>query len=124
MKITVFLLLVVFLLPFNSIAQSAEGTNKRERKVLRLINSLPEVVKENARRKRSHVPVLLRAYIQNTPDKDNKYYRVTVSEEKSGRLFTYDWYRVDPHTYEVKYDDIINGRVMSLAEWRRQRHKN
>jgi hypothetical protein len=102
-------------------AQDCKGTNKEERRVLNLVNSLPEVVRENQVRKRGSVKSFLRAYIQNTPTKTSDYYSVSISEEKGGRLFTYDWYEVNPHTYVIRYWDIANtGKTMSLKEWRKQ----
>ena len=104
-------------------AQDCKGTNKDERRVLNLVNSLPEVVRENKFRKRAHIKSFLRAYIQNTPTKTNDYYSVSISEEKGDRLFTYDWYEVNPHTYVIRYWDIANtGKTMSLKEWRKQLH--
>lgn len=105
-------------------AQDSIGTNARERKVLKLINSLPEVVRENAYRKRANIKALLHAYIQNTPTKTNDYYSVSVSEYKGERLFTYDWYLVNPRTNIIRYWDIPTDKTMSLKEWRKQMHRH
>ncbi|WP_299579148.1 hypothetical protein [Mucilaginibacter sp.] len=83
---------------------------------MKLINSLPEVVKENKIRESVHSITFLRAYIQNTPTKTDQYYYVSTSEEKGERLFTYDWYKVNSGTYAVSYYDVINGKTMSLSE--------
>jgi hypothetical protein len=113
------LLLILLLTALCSYAQDSVGTNKEEKKVLRLVNSLPEVVRENEYRRKAHIGVFLKAYIQNTPTKQNNYYKVTICEEKEERLFTYDWYEVDCRTYKISYDDIVTGKTISLKEWRK-----
>ncbi|MCR8557178.1 hypothetical protein KXD93_05970 [Mucilaginibacter sp. BJC16-A38] len=112
---------LLILICFKINAQGCVGTNNQEREVLKLVNSLPEVVKENKYRKRAHSPIFLRAYIQNTPTKTDRHYYVTISEEKEGRLFTYDWYKVDIRKHLISYYDVINDKTMSLKEWRAQR---
>jgi len=99
-------------------AQDCNGGNKQERRVLKLVNSLPEAVKENKFRKSAHSTIFLRAYIQNKPTKTDKYYYVSISEEKGERLFTYGWYKVNSGTYMISYYDVINGETMSLKKWR------
>lgn len=99
-------------------AQDRIGTTSREKHILKLVNELPEVVKENKLRKALHLTIFLRAYIQIPPTKTDKYYYVSISEEKGERLFTYDWYKVDSLTYAIKYYDMISDKTMSLKEWR------
>jgi len=121
MKIIVFALILVCSISIKINAQDCIGANVRERKILKLINSLPEVVRENAYRRRTHAKALLQAYIQNSPTKTNDYYSVSISEYSGQRLFTYDWYVVNPRTYVIRYWDIANtGRIMSLKEWRKR----
>ena len=98
-------------------------TNATERKVLRLINSLPEVQRENRFRKSHKMPRLLKALIQNTPDKQNNYYRVSISEDLGFQLRTYEWYEVDAKTFAIKYLDFASGKSMSLSEMRRLKRK-
>ncbi|MCO5948161.1 hypothetical protein [Mucilaginibacter flavidus] len=113
-----FFLTVCFYKEIN--AQDFVGTNDREKKVLRLINALPEIVKENQHRKKAHVKCLIKACIQNTPTKTENYYKVSISEDLGFQLRTYDWYEVDARNYTIKYDDMITGKSISLAAWRRQ----
>ena len=120
MKIIYRLFCVLMLVHVGVKAQDNKGSNPEEKKVLRLINALPEVIAENKFRKKAGYKSLLRAYIQNTPSKEHDYYSVTVSEEKNERLFTYDWYEVNPNTYVIRYWDFINDKTMSLQEWRKQ----
>ncbi len=122
MKKVVFTLSLLTLIFAKANAQDCIGTNKQEKQVLKLINSLPEMVKENKYRKTIHSTIFLKAYIQNTPTKTDKHFYVTISEEKAGRLFTYDWYKVDSSTYLISYYDVVNGKTMSLKEWRLQRN--
>ncbi|ASU35053.1 hypothetical protein MuYL_3168 [Mucilaginibacter xinganensis] len=99
-------------------AQDCNGTNKREKKVLKLINSLPEILIENQFRKSAHSATFLKAYIQKIPTNTDHNYYVSISEEKGERLFTYDWYKVNSGTYVISYYDMINNKTMSLKEWR------
>ena len=117
-------LIIMLLIVTASYAQDAVGRNAQEKKVLKLINELPEIKKENARRQKLGVKHLLKAFIQNTPTKEKKYYSVSVGEDLGDQLRTYDWYTVNPKTFVIKYDDIIEGKSISLAEWRKRlKHK-
>jgi len=100
--------------------QGFEATNSEERKVLKLINSLPEVVRENKFRKKAHYKLFLKAYIQDRPDKTRNYYRVSISENLGSQLRTYDWYEVNPKTSAIRYEDMVTGKTISLEAWRRQ----
>jgi hypothetical protein len=113
-----FFLIVCFHTEIN--AQDFVGTNDREKKVLRLINALPEIVRENQYRKKTHVKYLLKACIQDVPTKTENYYKVSISEDLGFQLRTYDWYEVDARNYTIKYFDMITGKSISLAAWRRQ----
>jgi hypothetical protein len=101
-------------------AQDFVGTNAREKKVLKLVNSLPEIIKENQYRKKAHSKHLLMACIQDVPTSTQNYYKVSVSEDLGFQLRTYDWYEVDARNYTIKYEDMISGKSISLAAWRRQ----
>ncbi|WP_428329279.1 hypothetical protein [Mucilaginibacter sp.] len=118
MNKTVVVVTLLILVSVGINAQDFKGTNRKEKQVLKLINSLPEVIKENQTRKKLHLSVFLKAYIQNIPNKTDDCYYVTISEEKGERLFTYDWYKVNSHTYAVSYYDVINNKAISLKEWR------
>ena len=118
MKKIVIIFSLLILITGKDKAQDYMGTNKQERKVLALINSLPEVVNENKFRKSAGSTTFLRAYIQKTPTKTDNYYYISTSEEKGGRLFTYDWYKVSSSTCGIRYYDVINDKTTSLNEWR------
>lgn len=117
------LILLEFLLLFNYAYGQEYGaaTNATERKVLELVNSLPEVQQANKFRKAHKNPRLLKALIQNTPTKEHNYYTVSVSENLGFQLRTYEWYEVDAKTFTIRYWDIANDKVMSLSEKRRQK---
>jgi hypothetical protein len=123
MKIITLFFLIFVLLEQKGKGQDCVGANAKEKKVLRLINSLPEVVKENEYRKKANIKTPLKAFIQNTPSKENNYYSVSVTEDLGVQLRTYDWYEVNPRTYHIKYWDIASGKVMSLNQWRSQLRK-
>ena len=105
---------------FQSIAQNPIGTNAYERKVLKMINSLPEVIKENEYRKKERYKFFLKAFIQNVPTKKDNYYSVSVSEDLGFQLRTYQWFLVTPKTWHIRYRDIPNDTVISLYAWRKQ----
>jgi hypothetical protein len=95
------------------------ATNATERKVLRLINDLPEMQRENEFRKAHKNPHQLKALIQSTPNKEKNYYEVSISENLGFQLRTYEWYEVDAKTLEIRYWDIANDKTMSLREKRK-----
>jgi hypothetical protein len=117
------LILVVFLLVFNCAfgygQEYGAATNATERKVLKLINALPEVQQENEFRKAHKNPRLLKALIQDTPTKENNYYKVSISEDLGFQLRNYEWYEVDAKTFTIRYWDVINDKTMSLSEMRK-----
>lgn len=122
MKFIGFFSFLILSLINNTNAQDFVGINAREKKVLKLINSLPEIVKENQYRKKAHVKHLLNACIQDVPANTQNYYKVSVSEDLGFQLRTYDWFEVDASNYSIKYEDMITGKSISLAAWRRQLH--
>lgn len=95
------------------------ATNATERKVLELINALPEVQQANEFRKAHKNPHQLKALIQDTPTKEENYYKVSISENLGFQLRTYEWYEVDAKTFEIRYWDVANDKTMSLSEMRR-----
>ncbi len=121
------LLLLLFILPAVitvACAQDAVGTNKQEKKVLKLINVLPEIKAENAYRRKRGVTQMLQAYIQNTPTKTNNYYSVSITENLGFQLRTYEWYTVNAKTFEIRYWDMASDKTMSLAARRKQLAKS
>lgn len=114
------LITLLLLVTVKCYCQCFEATNSEEKKVLHLINSLPEVVRENKFRKKAHCKTFLKAYIQNRPDQKSSYYKVSVSEDLGFQLRTYDWYEVAPKTWTIRYEDMVTGKTISLIEWRRQ----
>lgn len=115
------ILIAGFILLFNCAYAQEDGaaTNATERKVLRLINDLPEMQRENEFRKAHKNPHLLKALIDDTPTKENNYYKVSISEDLGFQLRTYEWYEVDAKTFEIRYWDVANDKTMSLSEMRR-----
>lgn len=97
------------------------ATNATEEKVLKLINALPEVKQENEYRKVHKNPRSLKALIQDTPTKENNYYRVSISEDLGFQLRTYEWYEVNAKTFEVRYWDVANDKTIPLSEMRRRK---
>ncbi len=120
MKAIVLVFTIFIFISIRSNAQDPHGANASEKKVLAIINSLPEVVKENNLLKRAHSKFFLKAFIQNTPTKNQNYYSVSISEDLGFQLRTYDWYEVNPQTFHIRYWDIAAGKVISLKQWRKQ----
>ncbi|WP_162996509.1 hypothetical protein [Mucilaginibacter celer] len=88
-----------------------------------MINSLPEVQRENKFRRLHKNPRLLKALIQSTPTKENNYYQVSISEDLGFQLRTYEWYEVDAKTFTIKYFDVASGKSMTLSEKRKLNKK-
>ncbi|WP_183557744.1 hypothetical protein [Mucilaginibacter sp. SP1R1] len=120
MKIFSLILILYCFTIYKAKAQDDIGNNRREKKVLKLINSLPEV--KRASRyiiKHSDCKRVLKAFIQNTPTQQQNYYLVSVSEFNGMNLVSHYWFEVDAATYVIRYYDIIDNKLTPLKEWQK-----
>jgi len=118
MKRLLILLFILTLLTTVAEAQDAIGTNKQEKKVLKLINSLPEIIR--ARKymaKHAKEKHTLKAYIESTPTVKENYYNVSVCDDAMDHLFAHYRFRVNAATYAIYYDDFERGKLIPLKVW-------
>jgi len=116
MKIFSLFLILCSLTLGKAAAQDAVGANSREKKVLKLINSLPEIISSNQERPKDRQ---ISTYIENTPTSTQKYYAVSVCDNAAGRLFAYYRFRVYLPDYTIYYDDFDSGKLVPLKKWQK-----
>jgi hypothetical protein len=95
-------------------------SDPKEDKLLNLIYNLPEV-KERANyvEKQTNGERHLNITIIQTPEEpDDKSYWLKVGEDNGTNFVTHFTFSVNPDTFEVKYYDVINDTLVSLATWR------
>ncbi|WP_419701496.1 hypothetical protein [Mucilaginibacter sp. NFX135] len=114
---TLYLILIICSLTLaKAAAQDAVGANSQEKKVLKLINSLPEIISSNQQRPKERQ---VSAYVESTPTPTHKYYAVFVCDSSANRLFTYYRFRVYLPNYTIYYDDFDTGKLVSLKKWQK-----
>jgi len=116
MKIFNLILIICSLTLGEANAQDAVGANNQEKKVLKLINSLPEIISSNRERPKNRQ---ISAYIENTPTSIQKYYGVSVCDNSAGRLFVYYRFRVYLPKCTIYYDDFDAGKLVPLKKWQK-----
>jgi hypothetical protein len=118
MKFFILLLPLLLSLILTTKAQCSFGENEQEKKVLKLINSLPEVrrasqyVMKHSGDKRD-----LKAYIQNTPTQQQNYYRISVSELNGAVLVSHFWFKVNSLNYAISYYDVLKDESVPYYIW-------
>lgn len=117
MKFITLLSVLLCLFPAIAKAQDNKGSNLRERKVLKLINALPEIIASNKLRMKKDPQRPLKAYIEFTPK--DKYYQVSVCDDFADRLFAYYRFKVNAVTYAIFYDDVEKGKLVPLKVWQK-----
>lgn len=122
-KLLIFLfsaLTVVFL--HSAHAQSSAPLMGKERKVLVMVEKLPEVVKrEQYVEKMTKGKRHLMFYISEKPTKKQENFWVKVAEDNGASYFTHFNFAVNPNSYVIKYYDTITGNLISLKAWRNQK---
>ena len=116
MKLFSLILIIWSLIAGQAAAQDAVGANSQEKKVLKLINSLPEIISSNQERPKDRQ---ITAYIENTPTSTQKYYAVSVCDDFGGRLFAYYRFWVYLPNYTIYYDDFDTGKLVPLKKWQK-----
>lgn len=117
MKIFSLTLILSCLIAYKANAQDSIGNNRQEKRVLKLINSLPEIISGNKQRSPQR---LMHAYIEDIPTSKIRFYEVSVCDNFAGRLFTYYRFRVYLPDYGIYYDDLDNGKLVPLKLWHKQ----
>jgi hypothetical protein len=95
--------------------------NKTERKVVRLITNLPEIVADNKYMTKKGRPYLI--YIENKAGDLDNCYHVAVSEYNGVSLVPHYRFLVEAKTYRIYYVDFWNDnfKPIPLNVWRKRR---
>lgn len=121
------ILILGFFLLSSVINNTATAQQKHitETRVLKLIATLPEVMKanrhviENSNGKR-HLTI----YIDSEPTRQQNYYQLSVAEYNGMNLVPHFRFRVNPRTYSVKFWAVAEDKLMSLKTWRKRHYKD
>jgi hypothetical protein len=118
MKIFSLILIICSLTTGKAIAQDDVGANTQEKKVLKLINSLPEVVQANLYVMKHAVDKrALKAYIQDTPTQQKNYYMISVSEFNGAMLVSHFWFKVNSLNCAISYYDVLKNESVPYRVW-------
>ena len=120
-----FILFVILIIVFatQTRSQDLKPTNKTERKVVRMIQNLPEMIEDNKFMAKKGRPYI--TYIENAPGDLDNYYHVAVSENNGRSLVPHHRFLVNSKTFRIYYVDFwnYNFKPISLKEWRRRNAK-
>ena len=94
--------------------------NETERKVVRLITNLPEIVADNKYMKKKGRPYII--YIENKAGDLDNCYHVAVSEYNGVNLVPHHRFLVEANTYRIYYVDFWNDnfKPIPLEVWRKR----
>jgi hypothetical protein len=119
LSISIFLLTLVAIIP--AVSQDLKPSNKREKKVVRMIENLPEIVEDNKYMTKKGRPFI--TYIEKAPGALDNYYHVAVSEYNGVNLVPHFRFLVNAKTYEIYYIDFWNNnfKPIPLKLWRKRK---
>jgi hypothetical protein len=119
LSISIFLLTLVAIIP--AVSQDLKPTDKREKKVVKMIKNLPEITEDNKYMTKKGRPFI--TYIENAPGDLDNYYHVAVSEYNGANLVPHFRFLVDAKTYEIYYIDFWNDnfKPIPLSVWRKRK---
>lgn len=101
----------------NAQEQPVTATDK---KVVKLINNLPEVMDANKYIYRTtHGQRDLKTYIERSPTAAQPYYVVSVREFNGMNLVPHFWFYVDPKTFDIRYWDVAEDKSIPLKQWQK-----
>ena len=60
----------------------------------------------------------LSTYVETPPTGDDPNYWVKVAEDNGDTYVTYYTFAVDARTRNIRYYDVVDGNLISLAKWR------
>jgi hypothetical protein len=113
MRALYLILIICSLTVGKAAAQDAVGTNSQEKKVLKLINSLSEIILSNRERPKNRQ---ITAYIESTPTPKQQYYAVSVCDDFADRLFAYYRFKIYLPDYTIYYD-FDSGKLVPYKKW-------
>ena len=104
-----------------AVSQDLKPANKTQRKVVRLIENLPEMIEDNKYMTKKGRPYI--TYIENLPGDMDDYYHVAVCEYNGVNLVPHHRFLVKAKTYAIYYIDFWNDnwKPIPLAAWRKRK---
>ena len=118
-----FLISIAFLLTAIIIPVKSQDlpANKTERKVVRLIRNLPEIVADNKYMTKKGRSYLI--YIENKAGDLDNCHHVTVSEYNGVNVVPHYRFLVEAKTYRIYYVDFWNDnfKPIPLKAWRKRK---
>jgi len=91
----------------------------QEESIVRLIMNLEEIKRATAAVERgSKGKRTLSTYVESPPTSDDPNYWVKVAEDNGDTYVTYYTFAVDARTRNIRYYDVVDGNLISLAKWR------
>ncbi len=104
-----------------AMSQDLKPANKTQRKVVRLIEHLPEMVEDNRYMTKKGRPYI--TYIENLPGDLDNYYHVAVCEYNGVNLVPHHRFLVKARTYAIFYLDFWNDdwKPIPLEVWRKRK---
>lgn len=102
--------------------QAGISDDSTETLVANIVFNLPEV-KERAAyiEKQTDGKRHLKIWISQTTHQANSdYYQVNAGEDNGASLVAHFNFYIHKETFEVKYYDVVNDTIISIADWRKQ----
>lgn len=95
-----------------------------ETRMMDTIFSLPEMKElDKYLRKETKGERSLKLWIAGTPEDSDGYYYVKAGEDNGDNYVAHHNFLIDPKTMTIKYDDVVNEKLVTLDEWRRMRNQ-
>lgn len=63
----------------------------------------------------------LKVWIAGYPEDNNGSYYVKAGEDNGTNYVAHHIFLIDPKTMTITYEDVVNDRLISLEEWRRNK---
>lgn len=95
-----------------------------ETRMMDTIFSLPEMKElDKFLRKETKGERNLKIWIAGTPQDSDGFYYVKAGEDNGDNYVAHHNFLIDPNTMTIKYDDVVNEKLVTLDEWRRMRNQ-
>jgi hypothetical protein len=104
---------------------TAQKIIDEDKKVLKLIATLPEVIKANNYViKHSNGKRSLATVIESRPTKQHNCYQLSVAEYNGMNLVSHFRFIVDARTYSIKFWAVAEDKLITLQAWRQHHYKD
>ena len=106
----------------NVAPQGGISDDSTETLVTNIVFNLPEVQERAAYiEKQTNGERHLKVWISQTPQQaDSEYYQVNAGEDNGASLVTHFNFYIHKESFELKYYDVANDTLISIADWRKQ----